>query len=187
MKSFRYMGKYKEESSLPARIQEGAVMFREPDFKKFAVIANILAFVILLVLAVFVFFYSGRKYNMWGVLAAFLLMVPHEFLHAIWMKGEVFMYASPQNMMLFVTSTEDLTKGRFIWMSLFPTICFGFIPLLLFVFNSGWTFLGYLGVFSISMGTGDFCNVFFAVTQMPKNSVTFLSGSHSYWYMPEKR
>lgn len=144
MKSFRYMGKYKEESSLPARIQEGAVMFREPDFKKFAVIANLLAFVILLVLAVFAFFYSGRKYNMWGVLAAFLLMVPHEFLHAIWMKGEVFMYASPQNMMLFVTSTEDLTKGRFIWMSLFPTICFGFIPLLLFVFNPGWTFLGYL-------------------------------------------
>lgn len=33
MKSFRYMGKYKEESSLPARIQEGAVMFREPDLK----------------------------------------------------------------------------------------------------------------------------------------------------------
>ena len=32
-----------------------------------------------------------------------------------------------------------------------------------------------------------FTYLFFAVTQMPKNSVTFLSGTHSYWYMPEKR
>ncbi len=187
MKSFRYMGKYKEESSLPARIQEGAVMFREPDFKKFAVIANILAFVILLVLAVFAFFYSGRKYNMWGVLAALLLMVPHEFLHAIWMKGEVFMYASPQNMMLFVTSTEDLTKGRFIWMSLFPTICFGFIPLLLFVFNPGWTFLGICVTAKNTLQKSPVPIEIEKTPRYPKNSVTFLSGSHSYWYMPEKR
>lgn len=184
MTSFKYMGEFKDENSLPTRVQEGAVMFKEPDVKKFAIIANLLSFVLLIVLVIFTFFYAGRQYNTWGAVVAILLLVPHEFLHAIWMKGEVFMYTSLKNMVLFVTSTEDLTKGRFVWMSLFPTICFGFIPYLLFIFNSAWTFWGYLGVFSVSMGAGDFCNVFLALTQMPNNSVTFLSGGHSYWYVP---
>lgn len=89
-------------------------------------------------------------------------------------------------MMLFVTSTEDITKGRFIWMSLFPTLCFGFVPFGGFIINPDWIFLGYLGAFSIAMGAGDYCNIFLALTQMPKGSVTFLSGTHSYWYLPEK-
>ncbi len=185
MTSFKYMGEFKDESILPKRVQEGAIMFKEPDMNKFAIIANFLSLVLLIGLVVFTFFYAGRQYNTWGAVASILLLVPHEFLHAIWMKGDVFMYTSLKNMVLFVISTEDLTKGQFVWMSLFPTICFGFIPFLLFVFNSGWTFLGYLGIFSISMGAGDFCNVFFALTQMPNNAVTFLSGSHSYWYVPE--
>lgn len=186
MTSFKYMGEFKDESSLPTRVQEGAVMFKEPDAKKFAVIANLISLVLLIALVIFTFIYADRKYNTWGPVVAILLLVPHEFLHAIWMKGEVFMYTNLKNIMVFVTSTEDLTKGRFIWMSLFPTLCFGFIPFLLFIFNSEWTFLGYLGAFSISVGAGDFCNIFLALTQMPKESVTFLSGSHSYWYIPEK-
>lgn len=186
MTSFKYMGEFKDEKNLPVRVQEGAVMFKEPDAKKFAIIANVISILLLIVLMILTFFYAGRQYDTWGPVVALLLSVPHEFLHAIWMKGEVFMYTDMKKMMLFVTSTENLTKGRFIWMSLFPTICFGFLPFLIFIFNPMWTFLGYLGAFSISMGAGDFFNVFLALTQMPKNSVTFLSGTHSYWYIPEK-
>ena len=134
MTSFKYMGEFKDESILPKRVQEGAIMFKEPDMNKFAIIANLLSLVLLIGLVVFAFFYAGRQYNTWGAVASILLLVPHEFLHAIWMKGDVFMYTSLKNMVLFVISTEDLTKGQFVWMSLFPTICFGFIPFLLFVF-----------------------------------------------------
>ena len=31
MTSFKYMGEFKDESSLPTRVQKGAVMFKEPD------------------------------------------------------------------------------------------------------------------------------------------------------------
>ena len=27
-------------------------------------------------------------------------------------------------------------------------------------------------------------NIYHAITQMPKGSLTFMSGMHSYWYMP---
>lgn len=34
MTSFKYMGEFKDEKNLPVRVQEGAVMFKEPDVKK---------------------------------------------------------------------------------------------------------------------------------------------------------
>ena len=40
---------------------------------------------------------------------------------------------------------------------------------------------------AIAMGAGDYCNIFLALTQMPKGSVRFLSGAHSYWYVPENK
>lgn len=35
MKSFKFMGEYKDDNSLPTRVQEGAVQFKEPDINKF--------------------------------------------------------------------------------------------------------------------------------------------------------
>ena len=54
------------------------------------------------------------------------------------------------------------------------------------ILNPEMSFFAWLGVLSISMGAGDFCNIYFAITQMPKNALTFLSGFHSYWYIPEE-
>ena len=110
MTSFKYMGEVKDEKNLPVRVQEGAVMFKEPDAKKFAIIANVISILLLIVLMILTFFYARRQYNTWGPAVALLLSVPHEFLHAIWMKGEVFMYTDLKKMMLFVTNTENLTK-----------------------------------------------------------------------------
>ena len=31
MTSFKYMGEFKDESNLPKRVQEGAIMFKEPE------------------------------------------------------------------------------------------------------------------------------------------------------------
>lgn len=66
MTSFKYMGEFKDESILPKRVQEGAIMFKEPDMNKFAIIANLLSLVLLIGLVVFTFFYAGRQYNTWG-------------------------------------------------------------------------------------------------------------------------
>lgn len=186
MTSFKYRGEYKEEKDLPTRVQEGAVQFKEPDMTKFSIIASGISLVILIVLWAVTYALSHKTINMWSPLVAFLLLVPHEFLHAIWMKGDVLMFTNFKKGMAFVVSTADLSKGRFIWMSLFPTIVFGFLPLALFIIHPAWSFFGYLATFTISMGSGDFCNVFFAATQMPKNAVTFLSGFHSFWYIPEE-
>lgn len=185
MQSFKYMGKFKDEKDLPTREQEGAVQFKEPEMNKFAIIANGLSLGILIVFLLLVFA-RGARFNGWGALVAFLLLVPHEFLHAIWMKGEVFMYTNFSQGMAFVVSKDDLTKWQFIWMSFFPTLVFGVIPFIIGMINPAWSFFGYLGAFSISMGAGDFCNIYFALTQMPKGAVTYLSGFHSYWYIPEK-
>ena len=38
---------------------------------------------------------------------------------------------------------------------------------------------------AISMGVGDYYNVFNALTQMPKGARCFLERQSSYWYMPE--
>lgn len=56
MTSFKYMGEFKDESILPKRVQEGAIMFKEPDMNKFAIIANLLSLVLLIGLVVFAFF-----------------------------------------------------------------------------------------------------------------------------------
>ena len=53
MTSFKYMGEFKDESILPKRVQEGAIMFKEPDMNKFAIIANLLSLVLLIGLVVF--------------------------------------------------------------------------------------------------------------------------------------
>lgn len=186
MTSFKYMGKFKDESSLPTRVQEGAVKFKEPEMNKFVIIMNLLSVGILILCVTAVLFRADFQYDLLGPVVAVVLIIPHELLHAIWMKGEVFMYDNLKKGMFFVVSKEDLTKGQFIWMSLFPTIVFGFIPFTLFLIQPQLLFLGSLGACSISMGAGDFCNIYFALTQMPKGALTFLSGFHSYWYMPEK-
>ena len=45
--------------------------------------------------------------------------------------------------------------------------------------------MGTLGAMAISAGTGDYYNVWNALTQMPKGSRTYLHGTNSFWYMPQ--
>ena len=88
--------------------------------------------------------------------------------------------------MLFVIGPEDMSKGRFIFMSLLPNIVFGFIPFALFLICPELRLLGTFGMLSIASGAGDYLNVFNALTQMPKDSLTYLSEFHSYWYLPAR-
>lgn len=187
---FHYAGKFNEdENSLPQREHEqGYVPFKEPkDMEKFAVIiaiANVLVYLILFGIA-----YLVNRHNLFtgiGFCLGFLCLVPHEFLHAICFKEDVYMYTNLKQGMLFVVGQENMSKTRFCFMSLLPNIIFGFIPFIIYMINPTLEILGELGAFSIAAGVGDYLNVFNALTQMPKGAKTYLSGMHSYWYLPEK-
>ena len=188
---FHYGGKYESEEDLKSRgrERENATPFREPDQKVFAVIANggsLLLFGILLIILWLAAKPDLRELGMQTGIAAFIslvLLVPHEFLHAICFRKDVYLYFSPKSMLAFVYGPESMSKSRFIFMSLLPNLVFGLIPYLLFLAHPDWLLCGLVGVFCIGMGFGDYINVFNAATQMPRGAKTYLYGFHSYWYM----
>ena len=187
MKSFKIVGKYKGEEQLDTREHpEGYVPFKELPQNTFAIFANIIAVVLFFLLYIAVqAIRPGTMLSGVGFILAMLCLVPHEFLHALCFKGDVKMYQALSKGMLFVHSTEDMTKLRFVMMSLCPNIVFGLVPFVLFLIFPQLTVLGSMGMLSLAMGAGDYYNVFNALTQMPKGALTYLSGFHSYWYIPE--
>ena len=195
-------GKYNgDESSLPQREHpEGYVPFKEPEnMKKFALYMNFLAIAILIV-TLGLFYLRLFKYSFAnggtsfvftkGFIGGFVLylatLVPHEFLHAIWFKEDVYYHHNLKQGMLFVVGTEDMPKWRFVAMSMCPNVIFGFIPYILFMIRPDLAVLGYWGAMAIASGAGDYTNVFNCITQVPKGGITYMSGMHSYWYMPKE-
>jgi hypothetical protein len=118
-----------------------------------------------------------------------LLVLPHEFLHAICFgkEAKVELYIAPP-IMAFIYSTHPLKKSRFILTSLLPNMVLGWFPLFV------WAILPYNEVYSnnlytfavvgILVGIADYLNVFNALCQMPKGSIHQASGINSYWFLP---
>ncbi len=188
-----YKGKYDlNPESLPhGEHKEGAVKFKEAeDSKKLSIIANIAATVITVVLAVFAFlrakdYILEDSFQLFvGCICSMLVLFPHELLHAVCFKNDVYLYTNWSQGMLFVVGPEDMSKSRFIFMSLLPNIVFGLVPYIIGMIFPQYLFLLSLGPLSIGMGAGDYYNVFNALTQMPKGSRTYLYKFNSYWYMP---
>ncbi|MBO5402555.1 MAG: DUF3267 domain-containing protein [Clostridia bacterium] len=191
-----YKGKYDmNPESLPCLPHlPGAVMFKEPtDSKKLAIIANAISFVIMALLAVPVIIRS-KDYlldSYWQLLAGcfvpFLLIFPHELLHAICFKKDVYLYTNFKQGMAFVVGPETMSKGRFVFLSLLPNLVFGVLPYILGLIFPKLVFLSVLGVLCTGMGAGDYFNMFNALTQMPKNARTYMHKFNSYWYIPENK
>ena len=188
-----YKGKYTSEADLPVREHpEGYVPFRElGDMRKLALVMN-LASVPLFILTVAGLFLRGQPYVSENGLAltigaalSMLVLFPHELLHAICFRGEVELWTNLEMGMLFVVGTEDMSKTRFVFLSLLPNLVFGLLPYVLFLLYPQWLLLGAMGALSIPMGIGDYYNVYNCVTQVPKGGLVYLSGMHSYWYLPE--
>ena len=183
-----YKGKFDGDvNSIPhGDHKPGAVKFREPeDVKKLGLIANGIATAIVMLALLGVFLRGGfENFSIAGIFLSYITLFPHEILHALCFRDEVYLYTNLKNGIMFVTGPEDMTKGRFIFMSLLPNIVFGFVPYILFMINPQWKILGTFGAMCISMGAGDFLNVFNAITQMPKGARTYLHGFSSWWYMP---
>lgn len=185
-----YMGKYDlDPSSLPCgEHRSGAVKFREAaDSKALSLIANGLALVLLAVFGVLMYLRIGRDMLQSLALGAglsLLCLFHHELLHGVCFREDVYLYTNWKQGMLFVVGPEDMSKGRFIFMSLLPNLVFGFIPYALAMVWPRLTVLGAFGLVSITMGAGDYYNVYNALTQMPKGARTYLYQFNSWWYLP---
>ena len=184
-----YKGKYDgNPQTLPhGEHVPGAVKFKEcEDPKQLGVLANGIALVITIVTLVLLFLRGGiDAFSIPGAILVMLSAFPHELLHAICFKEEVYLYTNIKDGMLFVVGPEQMSKARFIFMSLLPNLVFGVIPFVIFLMNPKFGFFGTFGALAIGMGAGDYYNVYNAVTQMPIGARTYLYEFNSYWYMPE--
>ena len=192
---WHYRGKYNlDPTTLPTcKHQPNAVKFKEVDStKELADIANGIAIALMILLSIPVYLkYKGSLFDyfdemMVGAMLPLLTMFPHELLHALCFKEDVYLYTDFKQGLLFVVGCETMSKQRFIFMSLLPNIVFGFIPYMISFLGIQYLTLAVLGVIAIGMGAGDYYNVFNALIQMPKGARTYLYQMNSYWYIPEK-
>ena len=195
-----YKGFFKDNSQLPIGVlPKNAVKFKTPDTLYKQITVSVITFIPAgLLVALFVlgaYLLHGDTstvgFNGWGMAVVLLTFIPHEILHAVCFgKGvEVELYARPPA--FFVTCVKPLSKASFIFMSMFPNLVFGWIPLLI------WMLLPYHGeashmlftasVFAILLGGGDYMNVFYTLQQQPNGSMQQISGINSYWFMPEEK
>ena len=192
-------GKYSgDENSLPQREHpEGYVPFKEAeDMKQFsrqmAIISIIAVIIMLVIFYIRLLIYMRHtgfinlNFAFPGLVIYLVTLIPHEVLHAIWFKEDVYYYHNLKQGMLFVVGTEDMSKWKFVLMSMCPNILFGFIPFILYLIWPNLTVLGFWGAMAIASGVGDYTNVYHCITQVPEGGVTYMSGMHSYWYMPKE-
>ena len=189
-----YKGKYNlNPESLPhGEHMPGAFPFQEAtDSKQMSIIVHKLSFAIMAVLTVLAISLR-REYivaDTWqillGCLASPLLYIPHEFLHAVCFKEDVYLYTNFSQGMLFVVGPETMSKKRFIFMSLLPNLVLGVVPYLIGMVYPQLLFLLAFGIISIGAGAGDYYNVYNAFVQMPKGARTYMYQFNSYWYMPQ--
>lgn len=198
-----WKGKFNGVEDLPiGELSENAVRFEEPESaEELAKETRIFLIPVVIFLLIVIFlrikingFFGVRDViNILGIILIPFSILPHEYLHAIFFPkdAEVEMWYSIKQRLALVTSTTAITKKRFIFLSLFPNIVFGFLPFIIWIFIpvdmsfiSGILFT--FGFISLIMGVGDFMNVYNTIKQVPKGAMTQISGFNSYWFFEEK-
>ncbi|MEJ6950749.1 DUF3267 domain-containing protein [Natronospora cellulosivora (SeqCode)] len=197
-----WKGRFKDKSQLEkGDLPENAVQFREPDsFLTLNIVACFFIIPVFILLGIAIYMKrelgllegTANYWDLRGFILAFIMILPHEFLHALAFpkEAEVQVWYSPKSLMAFVFSSYPVSKKRFIFLSLLPNMIFGFIPLIVWIFipETYWftdTLVSF-AFLSLVMGGGDYMNVFNASWQMPRAAYTQSSGFHSFWFMPEK-
>ena len=111
-----YMGKYNGDAdTLPNKeYREGSVEFKEFKSSKIqGIVTNALGFILIIPLFIFMWFYSNLTLeNLAPILfissvVSFVLWFPHEILHAICFKKDVYLYGSN---MFDTVSKKDLNR-----------------------------------------------------------------------------
>lgn len=185
-----YSGTYNlDPDSLPqSGHRPGAVPYREvKDSKALAIIANVLCVAIIILLTIPAVLRCGRTFDINQMIPACVLpmaaLLPHELLHAVCFREDVYLYTNLKQGMLFVIGPEDMSKFRFIFMSMLPNLVFGFIPYIIGMALPNFA-LAFFGTLCIGMGAGDYYNVFNTLTQVPGGAKVYSYQFNSYWYLP---
>lgn len=198
-----WKGKFNGVEDLPiGELPKNAVRFEEPESaeelaketRRFLIpVVIFLIIVIFLRIKINGFFGVSDVINIFGIILIPFSILPHEYLHAIFFPkdAEVEMWYSIKQRLALVTSTTAITKKRFIFLSLFPNIVFGFLPLIIWIFIPSYMsfisgILFTFGFISLIMGVGDFMNIYNTIKQVPKGAMTQISGFNSYWFFKEK-
>ena len=132
MTRFHFAGRYNDDpnSLITHEHEPGYVPFKEAQtMNKLAVVMNGIAIIITFIVLALYYFLAKAPLNILGLIASIIVLVPHEFLHAICFEGDVYMYENLRKGMLFVVGPGTFSKAGFIFMSMLPNIVFGFIPL----------------------------------------------------------
>ncbi|HJA13063.1 MAG TPA: DUF3267 domain-containing protein [Candidatus Mediterraneibacter merdipullorum] len=143
---------------------------------------NVLGIVIMVILVAlslicgrFDFSFQSEGWKIPGAcLLVLLTLFPHELLHAVCFRRDVYLYTNLMQGMLFVVGPETMSKSRFIFMSLLPNLVFGLLPYLAGMIFPNRMMLLMAGILGLGSGAGDYYNVFNAVTQMPHGARTYL-------------
>lgn len=186
-----YSGTYSlDPATLPqSGHRPGAVRFKEvKDTKALSMIANGLCVVIIILLAVPAFIRCRGTFDQNQMIPACVLpiavLLPHELLHAVCFREDVYLYTNLRQGMLFVIGAEDMSKSRFIFMSMLPNLVFGFIPYITGMALPNLA-LAFFGALCTGMGAGDYYNVFNTLTQVPNGAKIYNYQFNSYWYLPK--
>jgi len=198
-----WKGKFNGVEDLPiGELPENAVRFEEPESAEELAKETrrfLIPVVIFLLIVIFLriktngFFGVSDVLNIFGIILIPFSILPHEYLHAIFFPkdAEVEMWYSIKQRLALVTSNTAITKKRFIFLSIFPNIVFGFLPLIIWIFiPSDMSFISGIlftfGFISLTIGSGDFMNIYNTIKQVPKDAMVQISGLNSYWFFKEK-
>lgn len=120
-----------------------------------------------------------------GILIALLFFPVHELLHAICFPSgsQVFMFYTMQG--LGITCTTPMTRNRYIFVNLFPSMILGGISLILFlvipcIYAFASTVLCVFSLLHLGSGYVDYLNIIHLL-ELPKNTIIQISGAKTYW------
>lgn len=120
-----------------------------------------------------------------GVLIALVFFPVHEFLHAICFPAgsQVFLFYTAQG--FGITCTTPMTRNRFIFVNLFPSMILGGVSLILFLavpctYAFASTVLCAFSLLHLGGGYVDYLNIIHLL-KLPKSAVIQISGPKIYW------
>ena len=126
-------------------------------------------------------------FNLVGIVIGCVLLLPHELLHGMCFsrKNNVCIYQMINPSRMFITSDELLSRKKFIFMSLLPSIMFGLLPLIAWLFVSPYTYfakvLFSVGFINIITGGKDYMNVIKTVRYVPRTAKIQMAGLKVYY------
>lgn len=189
----KFAGIMKSMDDLPERqLPDSAERLKEP---KSIIILNLITLIAAFPIAHIILEIAGIRMDyetavkpmlLWGVAAALICILPHEIIHGIAMGGEdIPVYFSPKNLIAFVLLDKAMSKGRFIFVLLAPSLVLGWLPFiiaLIFPHLPASGFLAAMGCAGVLVGLGDMIKLTVTAVQVPKNGTVQGSGGYIYWY-----